>query len=140
ARQCAHADGNSGSATVTVHMTISHENEALAAVKDAATAAEDTGVSIPVLPNATDPDGDTLAVTVVSPPAHGSAVARADGTITYTPAANYNGADSFTYTIADGHGGTATATVDITSTAGKDAPEAASDAGTTAEENTDPIG
>jgi len=34
-----------------------------------------------------------------------------DGTVTYTPAANYNGADSFTYTISDGQGGTSTATV-----------------------------
>src|SRR5205085_2512406 len=87
----------------------------------------------------TDPDGDTLAVTVVSPPAHGSAVARADGTITYTPAANYNGADSFTYTIADGHGGTATASVALTITADNDAPVAVSDAATTAEDTATPI-
>ena len=39
-------------------------------------------------------------------PAHGTAAINADGTITYTPAANYNGADSFTYTISDGNGGT----------------------------------
>ena len=39
-------------------------------------------------------------------PAHGTATVNADGTITYTPAANYHGADSFTYTIGDGNGGT----------------------------------
>ena len=46
------------------------------------------------------------SVSGVSAPAHGTAVVNADGTITYTPAANYNGADSFTYTVSDGHGGT----------------------------------
>ena len=44
-------------------------------------------------------------------PAHGTATVNADGTVTYAPAANYNGADSFSYTIGDGNGGTATATV-----------------------------
>src|SRR5207237_8563533 len=75
------ADGHGGSATASIALTISPENDAPTAANDTATTAEDTGVSIPVLANDTDPDGDTLAVTVVSPPAHGSAVARADGTI-----------------------------------------------------------
>ena len=39
-------------------------------------------------------------------PAHGTATVNADGTITYAPAANYHGADSFSYTIGDGNGGT----------------------------------
>ena len=59
-----------------------------------------------MLPNDTDLDGDTLSVSAVTAPAHGTAAVNADGTITYTPAANYNGADSFTYTIGDGNGGT----------------------------------
>ena len=50
---------------------------------------------------------------------------NANGTVTYTPAANYNGTDAFTYTIADGHGGTATASVALTITADNDAPTAA---------------
>ena len=50
-------------------------------------------------------------------PAHGTATVNADGTITYTPAANYHGADSFSYTIGDGNGGSATATVSVTVTA-----------------------
>ena len=48
-------------------------------------------------------------------------VLHAGGVCTYTPAANYNGADSFTYTVSDGNGGTATATVTVTVTAVNDA-------------------
>src|SRR5205085_2085364 len=101
---------------------------------DTTTTAEDTTVAIAVLTNDSDPEGDTLTVSGVSTPAHGSATANADGTITYTPALNYNGADSFTYTISDGHGGTATGTVDVTITAVNDAPVAVNDAFTTAED------
>ncbi len=75
-----------------------------------------------------------LSVTSVSLPAHGAAVIYANGTIRYTPAANYNGGDSFTYTISDGHGGTATGTVNVTVTAVNDAPVAANDSYSTDEE------
>ena len=67
-------------------------------------------------------------------PAHGTATVNADGTVTYTPAANYHGADSFSYTIGDGNGGTATATVSVTVTAANDGPVAVNDAATTAED------
>jgi Bacterial Ig domain/OmpA family len=67
---------------------------------------------IAVLANDTDPDGDSLTVTAVSPPAHGSATAAASG-VNYTPTTGYLGTDSFTYTISDGHGGSATATVNV---------------------------
>ena len=70
---------------------------------DAATGIMDQPVSIPVLENDFDSDG-TLAVAtvqVVQPPAHGTAVPQADGTITYTPAAGFKGDDTFTYRVAD---------------------------------------
>src|SRR5207248_10894741 len=75
------------------------------------TTAEDTPLTIPaagVLTNDTDPDGDTLAVTGYAQPAHGTVAVNPDGAFTYTPAADYNGPDSFTYTVGDGNGGTAT--------------------------------
>jgi VCBS repeat-containing protein len=102
-------------------------NAAPNAADDAATTAEDTAATIGVLANDTDPDGDALAVTAVGTPAHGTARLNADGTITYTPAANYNGLDSFTYTIGDGHGGSDTATVSLTVTPVNDPPVAGPD-------------
>src|SRR5207302_3634984 len=75
--------------------------------------------------NDSDVDGDTLAVSSVGGASHGATAINPDGTIAYTPAANYNGSDSFTYTIGDGHGGSATATVNVTEIGGEDAPTAA---------------
>ena len=109
-------------------------NDGPVAVDDAATTAEDTAVSIAVLPNDSDLDGDTLAVSAAMTPAHGTATVNPDGTITYAPAANYHGADSFSYTIGDGNGGTATATVSVTVTPTNDGPVAVDDAATTAED------
>src|SRR5207253_10379688 len=68
-------------------------------------------VNVAVLGNDTDVDGDTLSVAAVTQGAHGAVVINPDKTVKYTPAANYNGSDAFTYTISDGNGGTATATV-----------------------------
>ena len=52
----------------------------------------------------------------VGAPAHGTAVANPNGTVTYTPARNYSGADTFTYTISDNQGATATGSVNVTVT------------------------
>ena len=46
--------------------------------------------------------GDTLTAAWLTAPAHGSIALNADGSFTYTPAANYNGPDSFTYKANDG--------------------------------------
>ena len=87
-------------------MTVTAANDGPVAVNDTATTAEDTAATIAVLTNDTDLDGDALVVSSVTVPAHGTATANADGTVTYAPAANYHGADSFSYTIGDGNGGT----------------------------------
>ena len=101
------------------------------AVDDTATTAEDTPVTIPVLANDTDADGDVLAVTGVSGAVGGSA--STDGaTVTFTPALNFNGTGSFAYSISDGNGGTASANVTVTVTPVNDAPSAVNDSATTA--------
>jgi uncharacterized membrane protein len=108
-------NGNdSGSDTVTV--TVLPVNQAPVAVADAATTFKDTAVTIHVLANDYDPDGDKLTVAAAGEPANGTAVVNADNTITYTPAPGFLGVDSFVYTIADGHGAPATAAVTITVT------------------------
>src|SRR5207247_8845121 len=70
-----------------------------------ATVAEDSSVSVNVRANDTDVDGDTLTVTAVGTPAHGTAVIQS-GNVLYTPDPNYNGGDSFTNALADAPGGT----------------------------------
>ena len=101
------------------------------AVADSAVTDEDVAVTINVLLNDSDPDGDTLAVTAVTAPAHGTAVVNPDNTITYGPVANYNGTDSFDYTVSDGKGGTGIATVNITINPVNDNPVARDDTATT---------
>ena len=75
---------------------------------------------------------DTLNVTSVTQGANGTVSINPDKTVSYAPALNYNGPDSFTYTVSDGNGGTATATVTVTITAVNDAPVAVNDTATVA--------
>ncbi|MEW6429395.1 MAG: Ig-like domain-containing protein, partial [Thermodesulfobacteriota bacterium] len=131
------ADGNGGSATGTVTITVTPVNDAPVAVADTATTAEDTPVTTAsVLANDTDIDGDTLSVSAADAVSvnGGTVVNNLDGTFTYTPALNYNGTDSFAYTVSDGNGGSATGTVTVTVTPVNDAPVAVDDTATTAED------
>jgi len=86
---------------------------------DTATAARNSSeVFIDVLANDADPDGDPLTVTSVSQPASGTVVNNGDF-VTYTPAAGFQGEDSFTYSVSDG---TETASATVTVTVSNDAP------------------
>lgn len=80
---------------------------------------------IDVLANDSDADGDALTITAVSAPANGTAVS-AGTSVSYTPAVGYRGEDSFTYTISDGRGGSASATVHVTVGAPNQPPVAGS--------------
>jgi hypothetical protein len=122
------SDSFGGSDTATVTVVV---NGGPTANDDSATTNEDQTATIAVLSNDSDPNGDSLSVASVSAPSHGSAAANGDGTVSYTPAANYNGSDSFSYTISDGRGGSATANVSVTVSAVNDAPTLAGDSATT---------
>jgi len=67
-----------------------------------------------VLGNDSDPDGDPITAVNPTQPAHGTVVLNSNGSFTYTPAANFNGSDSFTYQASDGKLTSAPATVTLT--------------------------
>jgi hypothetical protein len=105
-------------------------NQPPVAGNDNASVDEDNSVSIAVLGNDSDPDGDTPTISAVGNPPHGSAV-QVGNAIEYSPDANYNGADSFAYTITDGKGGSDSATVNVTVNPVNDLPVANDDNGIT---------
>jgi CshA-type fibril repeat protein/VCBS repeat-containing protein len=126
-------DGNGGTTTATVTVTVSAENDAPVANNDAGTTDEDTPITLDVLANDTDIDGDDLTVDSATA-SNGSVSINPDGSITYTPNADFNGIDTITYTITDGNGGTSTATVSVTVNAVNDAPVVNDDTITTDED------
>lgn len=122
------SDGKGATATATVSVSVQAPNRPPVANHDAyEVLAGSSGNQFNVLGNDSDPDGDSLTIASVSAPAHGGAVALG-GQVTYSPAAGYTGADSFSYTISDGRGGNATATVSVTVRAGNRPPTANADA------------
>src|SRR5207248_1612437 len=130
--------------TATVSVTVTEVNDAPTAANDSATVAEDGSVTLdPRTNDSTGPANEstqTLTVTAVGAASHGTVSFTASG-VTYTPNANYNGSDSFTYTVTD-NGTTngvsdpksSTATVSVTVTEVNDAPTAAADSATVAED------
>ncbi len=106
------------------------------AVDDADSTIEDTPVVIDVAANDSDPDGDLDPSTAVpsTQPGSGLAAGNGDGTITYTPDPDTNGADSFTYRICDLGGACDSATVDVTVAPVDDPPVAVDDSAATAED------
>jgi large repetitive protein len=126
-------DGNGGTSTATVTVTVAPVNDPPVAVNDAASTNEDTAVTIPLLTNDSDLDGDALTVTSATSP-DGDVVINPDGTVTFTPNGNFNGTATITYTISDGNGGTATATAIVIVRPVNDPPVATNDTATTAED------
>jgi VCBS repeat-containing protein len=74
------------------------------------------------LPTATDVEGDSVSYASVSGPSHGTLLIDSTGNYSYTPATNYVGSDSFTYAVSDGHGGSNTYTVSVTTVESNHAP------------------
>ena len=128
-------DGDCSTATVTI--TINPVDDAPTAVNDVNTTNEDSPVSGNAASNDT-PSGDCAntwsLVGTNGGAAHGTVTMNADGTYTYTPAANYNGSDVFTYKVCDCDGDCSTATVTITVNPGDDVPLAVNDVNSTNED------
>ena len=97
-------DGSLNSNIATVSITVINTNRAPVAVDDTYSTSEDTALSIAlpgVLGNDTDADADPMTALKVAGPAHGALTLNSDGTFLYTPPANFNGTDSFTYVAND---------------------------------------
>ncbi|MDQ3688413.1 MAG: Ig-like domain-containing protein [Acidobacteriota bacterium] len=135
-------------ATGTVNVTVTEVNDPPSAANDSQSTTEDTAVNIPANgltsnDNAgpANESSQTLTITAVGTASHGTVVLNGDGSVTYTPAANYYGTDSFTYTITDNGTTngvaapmTATGTVNVTVTEVNDPPTANADSKSTLED------
>jgi large repetitive protein len=123
--------------TATVRITVTSVNDPVKPSDDAAATPEDTPIKIAVLDNDSDAEGlNRASLTIDVPPSHGGVVVNADGTITYTPAPNYNGTDTFTYQICDNStpASCRSAVVVITIAPVEDAPVAVNDSAITPED------
>ncbi len=114
-------DGMLNSAPAAVSLTVTPVNDVPVANAQAVTTAEDTAAAITL--SGSDVEGGPLSFSVVAAPTHGTLSGSAPN-LTYTPAANYNGLDSFTFKVNDGQADSTPATVSITVTAVNDAPVA----------------
>ncbi|HIF5585255.1 TPA: tandem-95 repeat protein, partial [Vibrio parahaemolyticus] len=90
------------SESTTVEVNVTPVNDAPVAKGDIATTQEDTAVTIDVLPNDTDVDGDTLSIQSASVPSDQGTVEIVDGKLVFTPAENFNGDAEIIYTVTDG--------------------------------------
>ncbi|ELA9072007.1 tandem-95 repeat protein [Vibrio parahaemolyticus] len=109
------------SESTTVNVDVTPVNDAPMAKDDIATTQEDTAVTIDVLPNDSDVDGDKLSIQSASAPEAQGKVEIVDGKLVFTPAENFNGDAEITYTVTDG-ALTDQATVKVTVNAVNDTP------------------
>src|SRR5204863_405370 len=117
------SDGNGGPTPATVTVTVTPVNDPPVAVDDSATTPEDVAVSIAPLANDSDLDGDSLTITDATT-TNGTVVIVGGTNLLFSPTANYNGTTTIPYTISDGNGGTASATVTVIVTPVNDPPVA----------------
>ena len=142
------SDGNGGTDTANVTVTVIGENEDPVAIDDAADVSEDGGsTAIAILGNDTDPEGDPLTVVGVTDNGAAGTATFTAGDISFDPAGAYKSlgsgetaTESLTYTVSDGNGGTDTANVTVTVIGQNDGPGALNDTASISEDSTgDPI-
>ncbi|MHB1186376.1 retention module-containing protein [Thiobacillus sp.] len=113
------ADGT----TQVITVTLTGTNDAPVAEDDSYTTAEDTAITLNVLGNDSDPDGDAFLLWGYTQSANGTVTTDVGGNLVYTPNADWSGTDTFTYTIRDSNGGIDTASVSVAVTPVADAPQ-----------------
>lgn len=127
------ADGNGGFDTAIVDIELAPVNDPPLGDDDTGLTAEDTPLTLAaadLLANDSDLDGDPLTIVSVQDPTNGNATLNNDGSVAFTPNADFNGLGSFSYTVDDGNGSTAIARVTVEVTPTNDAPIGAPDSGT----------
>ncbi len=129
-------DGNTDSAPATVTITVAPVNDPPSVVNQTPTVNEDGSLTGDVLSGASDPDGDALTAILITQAGHGVAVVNADGSYRYTPNADFNGTDCFTFAATDGVSTSGFATVCVTVAAVNDAPVAGNDSYSTPKNTT----
>lgn len=130
-------DGLADSNMATVNITVNPINDPPVALHDTVTTDEDMPVTGNVQANdSAGPSNEdqALTTTAVTDPAHGTASINADGSVTYTPDADFNGSDSFEYTVCDSEGACATASVTVLVAMVNDPPVASDDSVSTPED------
>jgi hypothetical protein len=125
------SDGRADSATVSINITIVEHNDAPIATGQTITVDEDSPVAIEL--EGTDAEGNALTFTLLSTPQQGTLTGEAPS-LSYTPGANFAGADSFTFKVNDGITDSAAASVTINVTAIQDIPIAEAQSLTTVED------
>ena len=114
-------DGLTDSSIAVAGISVTPVNDAPLANNDTASTDEENSITISVLTNDSDVEGDSLSLTGVASPGHGTATTSGNQVV-YTPEKDFNGSDSFGYTIKDSAGAGATATVFVTVKPINDAP------------------
>ena len=114
-------DARGASASTKVSIVVRPVNDAPAAAPVSLTVGEDQSIS-DKLPTVTDVEGDPVTYLLDTPAAHGKATVLPGGSYSYSPAADYNGPDSFSYAVVDSNGGRNVYTVALKVLAINDAP------------------
>ena len=130
-------DPSGASATETVTLTITEENDAPVTTTDVLNVEENSadGITVNLLSNDYDREEDDFSLTSIGAASNGTAVMNNDGTVTYTPDADYTGADEFSYVVTDDAGAKATGTVSITVSVVNGAPVTTADISTVTEDS-----
>ncbi len=114
------ADGNGGVDSATLTLNVTSVNDLPTAGNDALSVEGGTILTIDIatdlLANDSDVESASLSLVAVNPPANGSLIDNGDGTYSYTPNTGFVGDDVFSYSVADGNGGTVQASVTISVT------------------------
>ena len=129
-------DGTADSPPATVWITVTPVNDAPLATSKSVTVDEDS--QLPIVLAGTDSETDSLSFSVIAAPSHGT-VTGTPPNLTYSPAANFCGADQFTFRCNDGTVSSVPSTILITVNAINDAPVALSNSATTGQDSPLPI-